>query len=208
MTDAARTDLSYDRPASSKSEPDRPNDGARLLDFLESMIGGMSLRGVPERPAAPDKSSDKEKHTPPSALSAEAFRDAVRAFKAESLDHKQTFKREAQLERERQIKALLDQHLSSDQWSKMLDQANFAAGNGEQESLMLRFPSDLCSDGGRKIDVAEEGWEGTLRGEAAELYSRWRAELKPRGFGLSAQIVSYEDGIIGDIALFLTWRGD
>ena len=64
---------------------------------------------------------------------------------------------------------------------------------------MLRFPSDLCSDGGRKIDVAEEGWEGTLRGEAAELYSRWRTELKPRGFGLSAQIVSYEDGIIGDI---------
>ena len=44
------------------------------------------------------------------------------------------------------------------------------------------------SDGGRKIDVAEEGWEGTLRGEAAELYGRWRTELKPRGFGLSARL--------------------
>ena len=72
--------------------------------------------------------------------------------------------------------------------------------------MLLSFPADLCSDGGRKIDVAEEGWEGTLRGEAAEIYSRWRIELKPQGFGLSARIVSYqEDGIIGDIGLFLTW---
>lgn len=72
--------------------------------------------------------------------------------------------------------------------------------------MLLRFPSDLCSDGGRKIDVAEEGWEVTLRGEAAELYNRWRRELKPQGFGLSARIVSFEDqGIIGDLGLFLTW---
>jgi hypothetical protein len=33
-------------------------------------------------------------------------------------------------------------------------------------------------------------------------------ELKPQGFGLSARIVSYEEGIIGDIALYLTWEGD
>ena len=89
--------------------------------------------------------------------------------------------------------------MSDAQWSEMLDKAKLAARSGEQEFMMLRFPSDLCSDGGRKIDVAEEGWEGTLRGEAAEVYSRWRTELKPRGFGLSARIVSYEDGIIGDI---------
>jgi len=71
--------------------------------------------------------------------------------------------------------------------------------------MLLRFPSDLCSDGGRKIDVAERGWEETLRGEAAEIYDRWRKELKPQGFGLSARIVSYEEGIIGDIGLYLTW---
>jgi hypothetical protein len=98
--------------------------------------------------------------------------------------------------------------VSDAQWSEMLDKAKLAARSGEQEFMMLRFPSDLCSDGGRKIDVAEEGWEGTLRGETADLYSRWRTELKPRGFRLSARIVSYEDGIIGDIGLFLTWKGD
>ncbi len=29
--------------------------------------------------------------------------------------------------------------------------------------------------------------------------------MKPQGFGLSARIVSYDDGIIGDIGLYLTW---
>ena len=188
--------------------PVRPDNGGGLLGFLESMIGGASLRGVLERPTEPAQAPQEEKDAAPSALSAEAFRDAVRACKAESLDQRQAIKREAQLERQRQIKALLEQHVSDAQWSEMLDKAKLAARSGEQEFMMLRFPSDLCSDGGRKIDVAEEGWEGTLRGEAAELYSRWRTELKPRGFGLSARIVSYEDGIIGDIGLFLTWKGD
>jgi len=190
------------------ASPARPGDGAGLLGFLESMIGGASLRGVPERPTQSAQAPEEAKDTEPSALSADAFRDAVRACKAESLDQRQAIKREAQLERQRQVKVLLDQHLSGDQWTKMLDQAKLAARSGEHEFMMLRFPSDLCSDGGRKIDVAEEGWEGTLRGEAAEVYSRWRTELQPRGFGLSARIVSYEDGIVGDIALYLTWTGD
>src|SRR5208337_869824 len=174
--------------------PVRPEDGGGLLSFLESLIGGASLRGTLDRhiePAqAPQQAPQGEKDTAPSALSAEAIRDAVRACKAESQDDRQALKREAQLERQRQIKEFLDQHVSDSQWSAMLDRAKLAASSGEQEFMMLRFPSDLCSDGGRKIDVAEEGWEGTLRGLAAELYSRWRTELKPQGFGLSARIVS------------------
>src|SRR5208337_676663 len=188
--------------------PVRPEDGGGLLGFLESLIGGASLRGTLERPTAPAQAPKGEKNTAPNALSAEAFRDAVRACKAESRDDRQALKREAQLERQRQINELLGQHVRDAQWSGMVDRAKLAASSGEQEFMMLRFPSDLCSDGGRKIDVAEEGWEGTLRGLAAELYSRWRTELKPQGFGLSARIVSYEDGIIGDIGLFLTWKGD
>jgi len=190
------------------ARPVRPGDGEGLLGFLESLIGGASLRGGLERPTEPAQAPQREKDTAPSALSAEAFRDLVRACKAESQDNRQALKLEAQRERQRQIMALLDQHVSDAQWSEMLGRAKLAASSGEQEFMMLRFPSDLCSDGGRKIDVAEEGWEGTLRGGAADLYSRWRTELKPRDFGLSARIVSYEDGIIGDIGLFLTWKGN
>jgi CBS domain-containing protein len=190
------------------ASPARSSDGEGLLSFLESLVGGASLRGVVERRPEPAQGPQEKKDTAPSALSANAFRDAVRAYKADSKDHRHGFKHEAQLERQRQIKALLDQHVSAALWSEMLDRAKLAARSGEQEFMMLRFPSDLCSDGGRKIDVAEEGWEATLRGESAEIYSRWRMELKPQGFGLSARIVSYEDGIIGDMGLFLTWTGD
>ena len=188
--------------------PVRPEEGGGLLSFLESLIGGASLRGGLQRPTAPAQASSSEKDTAPSALSAEAFRDAVRASKVGSQDDRQAHKREAQLECQRQIKELLGQHVSDSQWSELLARAKLAASTGEQEFMMLRFPSDLCSDGGRMIDVAEDGWEGTLRGLAAEFYARWRTELKPYGFGFSARIVSYEDGIIGDIGLFLTWKGD
>ncbi len=184
--------------------------GAGILSFLESLIGGASLRGTRERAAAGDApaAARGEALTPEQqkVLSAAAFRDSVRAFKEESVDRRLAARREAELDRRRQIKALLDHHVSKQLWRELLEHAQLAARGGERELMLLRFPSDLCSDGGRKIDVVEKGWEETLRGEAAEIYDRWRKELKPQGFGLAARIVSYDDqGAIGDIGLYLTW---
>ena len=144
---------------------------------------------------------------PPQQFSAKGFRAEVSSFRAETFDHKDKERKAAELERRRQIKALVDQHVNEHLWREMLQHAELAARGGETEYLMLQFPSDLCTDGGRRIDVAEEGWEETLRGEAAEIYDRWRKELRPQGFGLSARIVTYVDGVIGDIGLFLTWGG-
>jgi CBS domain-containing protein len=178
--------------------------GTGILGFLESLIGGASLRGGLERSSGAGETPGASQ---PQAreLSAAAFRSNVRAYKAETFDRKQAARREAELDRRRQIKALLDHHVSGQLWRELIEHAELAARGGEQELMLLRFPSDLCSDGGRMIDVAEQGWEETLRGEAAEIYDRWRKELKPQGFGLSARIVSYDEGIIGDIGLYLTW---
>ncbi len=82
-----------------------------------------------------------------------------------------------------------------------------AAARGESQLELIRFPSDLCSDGGRKIRVREQGWEDTLRGEAAELRARYRRDLLPKGFGLAASTLEYRQGLPGDIGLFLTWHG-
>ena len=187
--------------------------GAGLLSFLESLVGGSSLRGGLDRPqsahagqaqaAAPQAAAPE----PPKSFSANDFRARVSSFKTDSVDQKERERKAADLERRRQVKALVDIHVNEHLWREMLEHASLAASSGETEYLLLQFPSDLCTDGGREIDVAEEGWEKTLRGEAADLYDRWRKELKPQGFGLSARIVSYNDGIIGDIGLFLTWRG-
>ena len=196
--------------------------GAGLLGFLESLIGGASLRsGAGRSPAglvgaaqagdAPTMTAMKEP-TPFAAapqqppVSAAAFRANVRSFKTDSFDREQHAQKQAALDRRRQVKVLIDQHLKDQLWREMIQHAELAARSGETEFLLLEFPSDLCSDGGRMIDVAEAGWEETLRGEAAEIYDRWLKELKPQGFGLSARIVSYVDTIIGDIGLYLTWR--
>jgi CBS domain-containing protein len=179
--------------------------GAGIPRFLESLIGGASLRGIVERRGG-GPSEDSPELPKPHVFSASAFRNDVRAFKAERDDRKQAARREAKLGRRRQIKALLDHHVSAQLWRELLEHAELAARGGEQELMLLRFPSDLCIDGGRKIDVVEKGWEETLRGEAAEIYDRWRKEMKPQGFRLAARIVSYDDqGAIGDIGLYLTW---
>ena len=71
--------------------------------------------------------------------------------------------------------------------------------------MLLRFPSALCSDGGRAINVFEPGWPATLSGEPAEIYLRWEHELKPRGFHLTARVLDFPGGLLGDIGLFLVW---
>jgi len=87
----------------------------------------------------------------------------------------------------------------------MLHKARQAAERGQTKMLLLRFPSQLCSDRGRAINVMEPNWPSTLRGEAAELYLRWECDLKPNGFHLAARVLDYPGGMPGEIGLFLVW---
>ena len=86
-------------------------------------------------------------------------------------------------------------------------EARNAAGAGQREFMLIRFPSRLCSDGGRAINAPDQRWPETLRGEPADVFQRWRAELQPQGFQVAAQIVDFPDGLPGDAALFLMWGG-
>ena len=80
-----------------------------------------------------------------------------------------------------------------------------AAESGATESMIGQFPSDWCTDGGRRINVPEQDWPDTLQGIAREFYEFWERELKPKGFGLRAQIISFPDGKPGDVGAFLSW---
>jgi hypothetical protein len=115
---------------------------------------------------------------------------------------------EADEERHHQVDELSDQRLSDQSWQSILRDARQAAETGQKEWLALRFPSELCSDGGRAINVLEGDWPATLRGEAAEIYQRWEQELKPRGFHLAARVLDFPGGMPGDIGLFLIWGDD
>jgi hypothetical protein len=89
----------------------------------------------------------------------------------------------------------------------VLQRSREAAERGEREYLVLQFPAELCSDGGRAINVGEPGWPATLRGEAAETFLRYERTLKDRGFHMIARVLSFPNGYLGDIGLFLHWGG-
>ncbi|ADP71879.1 putative transcriptional regulator, XRE family [Rhodomicrobium vannielii ATCC 17100] len=105
------------------------------------------------------------------------------------------------------VKQLIDTHLSEDEWLTVLQRSRDAAERGEREYLVLQFPAELCSDGGRAINVGEPGWPATLRGEAAETFLRYERTLKDRGFHMIARVLSFPNGYLGDIGLFLHWGG-
>jgi CBS domain-containing protein len=137
--------------------------------------------------------------------SAEEYRTLV-AEHDRHVDEERDEQRRALIEaREQRIKELAAQRLTESLWREMLARSRAAATAGLAESMLIRFPSQLCTDGGRAINAPDPNWPETLRGEPADVYRRWRNELHPRGFRIAAQVIDFPEGLPGDAALFLMW---
>ena len=80
-----------------------------------------------------------------------------------------------------------------------------AVEDGRTSVQVMRFPNHLCTDNGRAINQAEEGWEKTLTGRPKELYEFWVRRLKPLGYHLRYEIVDYPHGMPGDVGVTLSW---
>jgi hypothetical protein len=83
---------------------------------------------------------------------------------------------------------------------------NRAAEAGQTEVQIYRFPNDMCTDRGRKINNSEPEWEKTLEGRPRAGYEFWRDHVRPLGFGLKAEVLEYPGGMPGDIGFFVTWK--
>jgi len=140
-------------------------------------------------------------------FSAEDFRQLGTDHEHLEAEHREEEHRARIAARDLQVSELVSLHLSDDAWRDLIAKAREAAEAGQKEFLLLRFPSQLCSDGGRAINAPEPGWPATLRGEAAEIYLRWERDLKPQGFHLAAQVLDFPGGFPGDIGLLLMWGG-
>jgi hypothetical protein len=81
-----------------------------------------------------------------------------------------------------------------------------AAEAGQTEVQVYRFPNEMCSDRGRRINNSEPGWEATLEGRPKMAYEFWHDHLRPLGFHLKAEVLEYPGGMPGDIGFFLTWK--
>jgi CBS domain-containing protein len=139
------------------------------------------------------------------SVSAEDFQTLVSGYERQKVARDAETARAQAAQRSAQIKSLIDQHIDDVGWREILHAARETAERGEKEYLLLRFPSDLCSDGGRAVNAPLPDWPASLRGEAAEMYLRWERDLKPRGFHLVARVLDFPGGKPGDIGLFLVW---
>lgn len=174
--------------------------------------GSWPLRHVPaparriELPPVP--ASTGNGHAPAiTDVSAAGFRALVEAHQAGIARRREAERQRVDELRRQQMQELRGKRLADTDWHDLLDQARSAATSGAREFLLIRFPAALCSDGGRAINAPDPHWPDTLVGEPADIYRRWQSELKGRGFHLAAQIVDFPDGLPGDAALFLVWRG-
>jgi hypothetical protein len=82
---------------------------------------------------------------------------------------------------------------------------NRAVENGLTAVQVYRFPHTLCTDNGRAINQAEEGWEKTLTGTPKEIYEFWQRQLKARGYHIRYEIIDYPGGMPGDVGIILSW---
>jgi hypothetical protein len=169
----------------------------------------VDLFGAYHRPAwqviPPRDRTDPAHEQDKDRIDADTFTHLVADFHNGETRHRDDTRREAASRRQKLAETLIDVHVSDEDWRQTLHHARIAAENGQIEYQLLRFPSEVCIDGGRAINVTEVGWPGTLRGEPAELYLRWERELKPLGFRLSARVLEFPGGKPGDIGLFLAW---
>jgi hypothetical protein len=98
-----------------------------------------------------------------------------------------------------------DQPISEERIRAFLHRVRAAAETGQAQLLIGRFPSELCSDHGRAINMAEPGWPDTLQGLPRQAYRVWKEKLQPLGYKLSAQIIDWPEGVPGDVGLYLSW---
>jgi CBS domain-containing protein len=186
--------------AAEKPEP-ALNGGGSLAGAFAGLDRRFFLQHSAERPpplAPPSPSTDD-------GPTVSDFRGLVTDHQHKKLEHERELNRAAVEQRRERVAELIDRHISDENWRALLHQARQSAERGEKEFMLLRFPSQLCSDGARAINTSKADWSDSLRGEAAELYLRWEHDLKPHGFPLGARLLDFPGGMPGDVGLFLLW---
>jgi hypothetical protein len=114
-------------------------------------------------------------------------------------------KRKADDERHQFHDAFMTQDVHPEVFERLSRVVKSAAERGEREVLVVRFPSEYCTDGARAINNFEPNWPETLTGFAKRAFEFWQKELQPKGYKARAQILDFPGGVPGDVGIFLRW---
>jgi hypothetical protein len=115
----------------------------------------------------------------------------------------------AKQRKDEQLAALREAFMSREIHPEAIDRINkavrIAAERGHHQVEIITFPSKFCSDGGRRINIGDPEWPSTLGGFGKRAYDFYVKELRPLGYKLNAEIISFPGGMPGEIGLYLKW---
>jgi CBS domain-containing protein len=189
------------------TEETGPAHTSRGGGLLADAVTGIERRFLHRRQTTEQAPPTEARSAPDETrLIASNFRRLMADHEQQEVQHRQEHRRAEAARRRRRVAEMIDEHISDESWRVLVHEARRAAERGEKEFMILRFPCQLCGDGGRAVNAAESDWPTSLRGEAAEIYLRWERDLKPNGFGLAGRILDFPGGMPGDVGLFLTWE--
>lgn len=123
----------------------------------------------------------------------------------EKMDEERRLKEKAKRQAEELREAFMSREIQPEAIDRINAAVSTAARNGQTQLQVLTFPSSYCTDGGRAINVADPEWPSTLQGFAQKAIEFYRKELKPLGYKIHAEIISFPDGMPGDVGLYLRW---
>jgi hypothetical protein len=121
------------------------------------------------------------------------------------MDEERKLKERKKKEAEELLEAFMAREIQPEAIDRINMAVRIAAEHGHQRLQVVTFPCSFCSDGGRRINIADPEWPSTLNGFAKKAYDFFQKELRPLGYKLAAEIVSWPGGMPGDVALYLKW---
>lgn len=117
--------------------------------------------------------------------------------------------RNAKKKKEQQARDLREAFMSRELHPEMKERVNAAirraAEQCQRQLQVVTFPANYCNDGGRRINNFDPDWPSSLEGFAKKAYEAYEKDLRPLGYKLHAEVISFPGGVPGEIAMILKW---
>jgi hypothetical protein len=124
-------------------------------------------------------------------------------------DAKLNEERQEREKKAKQKKDLEEAFMSRELHPEVRDRVNQAirraAEQGHTQIQVMTFPATYCNDHGRRINTLDPEWPQSLEGFAKRAYEFYEREMKPLGYKMHCEIISFPGGMPGDVGMFLKW---
>jgi hypothetical protein len=139
-------------------------------------------------------------------LTADAIHTYIDEKRKREAEEARNEEKAAKAAREKLRQHFMEQDVPQDAMTQLAKLVRRAVEAGEKQALVLHIPSDWLPDQGRAITNHAEDWHEHLDGLAKRAYAYYERELRPRGFQLRAEVISWPGGMPGDVGFFLQWK--